>query len=329
MSVPPRGNAVSLSTIRATFDPSDVGAVAMSAYYRDAPTALVTSADPRASRVPTTGPLSIGSFYPPQDPAWSDVVFLATFDADVGNRCPMTGDVPFVVNRVDVANGSVLSISSAVPKFGDNLLTSTSRTSQFSPVIKYAVPRVARLPVLASTGRQALGNTFTVEFWAAQDNRLAPVLNNLPMRVVGARDRVTDPAWAVDEWLLELNATGGMRLNTITNWMPEVDGSGTLNDVTPASKTGDVWCHYALCRVDGTLYWCANGVVVVDDVSLTDPGVYGAFVGFRFDRLRIGSGEYTERDGFYGRLDDVRITVGTARYVGPTTYEVPVRAADS
>jgi len=276
--------------------------------------------------IPSSGTISLSNFYGTggtgyTDPQWANVIFLADYEADITNQAPITGTTANTIERT--GNGSI-TISQSSKKYGNNaLFTYTFTGITQSPLIRYTLPSLGNIAPQLSTGRQSLGNVFTVEFWAAA-NTVGYTTPHLPMRVLGTRDQLLSSSWVIDEWLLELPITGGIRMNSITNWLPYTNGNAALITSTPATKDGNTWCHYALCRNGNTLYWCVNGAVLVDSTSWTNSR--GSLIGFRIDRLLVGAAEYSQADGFRGRLDDIRITVGNVRYPGPTTYAVPTRA---
>lgn len=313
MSLPSPGTSISLSTIQGAFNPGGAATpVSMGTYFKGGSFTGIN--DTRAWNVPASGPLAMSRFYSKRDPSWASVAFLADFESSYGNATRSA-----TTFAVTLYSGTI-AISTAGGKFGNSATFATVPT--FSPVIKYTLPSLPALPV--ADGAQHLGNTFTVEFWGALNTSVGPV----QQRVMGSRDISLGSAWATNDWSIELSA-GGMRLATVTNWMPNTNGNAVLGASIPTPLDGTAWCHYALCRDGTSLFFCVNGAVFRDDNSLSDPAVYGSFArAFRFDRFLVGAAEYGVGDGYKGRMDDVRVTVGVARYTG-TTYAVPTESASA
>lgn len=98
------------------------------------------------------------------------------------------------------------------------------------------------------------------------------------------------------------------------------DGSSwkqTTATYTPASNT---WICWAFARSGSTLRIYANGTRIGNDIT----GVTGTF---DFSAGAIGDLRGAGA-GFAGRMDDLRITKGVARYTG-STYTVPTAAFDT
>lgn len=116
---------------------------------------------------------------------------------------------------------------------------------------------------------------------------------------------------------------GGWRLGTLTNGALQfIGGSSTITSAAGVAPVG-VWTHFGISRSGTTLYLSANGATVgtlANAPTWAAPTVYP-------NLLRLGAkitdgSSYDEQ--FYGFIDDVRITVGAARYSGP--YVVSMKA---
>ncbi len=99
-------------------------------------------------------------------------------------------------------------------------------------------------------------------------------------------------------------------------------GTGTLVLTSTNSVPMNVWTHVAFCRADGVLKAFINGVVSGSAANTTD------YNGSNVTKAAIGAQVQT-RNGTYdwlGRIDEVRITKGRARYSGnfdPPTAQFP------
>jgi len=152
---------------------------------------------------------------------------------------------------------------------------------------------------------------FTIEFWmyviARPSGNGGIMGNNIVNTSTGA-------------WLMYMDSSGGIQ--TQFGGYQQQAGSTTLNfGYVPAQSTG-TWIHYAFVRngTNATAY--VNGTIAV--TASTNWGTISIDSGSGSNTIVIGQGPPTVTTSINAYLDDVRVTIGTARYT--TNFSVPTTA---
>lgn len=122
--------------------------------------------------------------------------------------------------------------------------------------------------------------------------------------------------------LFELRSAGGLIVNYAIirdgfGYRVRLDGNGfaEVGTISGGISTG-VWYHWAMTRQSGTIRGYFNGNYETSDFGGAPADMGGP------DSLYIGCRNAT--DAFHnGWLDDIRFTVGTARYAGTGSYTIP------
>jgi len=93
-------------------------------------------------------------------------------------------------------------------------------------------------------------------------------------------------------------------------------GFAEVGTISGGISTG-VWYHWAVTRESGTINAYFNGNFEVSDFGVADADMGGPTGPIRIGALDASTAEH---DGW---IDDVRMTIGTARYTGMSSYSIP------
>jgi hypothetical protein len=98
-----------------------------------------------------------------------------------------------------------------------------------------------------------------------------------------------------------------------------VDYGTTAIITTTTGRTANTWQHIAVVRNSGTIYLYVNGV---------SAGSVANTINFTDTYLRISGFVDTQASpyGYYGYMDDIRVTLGYCRYPSGTTFTPPTQA---
>ena len=215
------------------------------------------------------------------DPNWANVVLLCKFDgADTSTTFT---DVSSSAHPLTATSATV---STAAPKFGTGAADVRSLTS-------------SRIAIGGSVADFQFGSgPFTVETWGYVMSTPTGASRVIVGNILGSTNL---------GWNFALTTSGS---NLTFNYSTTGTDSLTVSGVyTPAQNT---WVHYAVDRdASNVVRVYADGVVIASaTVSATlFASTAGWFIGNDGNNTR----------NFPGRLDEMRITKGVARYAGPFT----------
>lgn len=232
------------------------------------------------------------------DPYWNNVVTLLHMNGS--NNSILFTDVK---GRTWNNFNSVISTSTS--KFG-------GASGNFN---YYPITTDARLDSSASTDFDLFNGDFTVEMWVnTQTNPSSPTF--MPVVTIG-----TNSTFYVALRLLSNNPPSQLKLDSVV-----VAGSTTnicSSLLTGINLTGS-WHHIAWCYTHtSTSGGLSNGAntIYVDGVYLA--GGSSSVIDNSSNKMSFGANFVTTNGNFLGFMDEVRITKGTNRYPGTTTFTPP------
>jgi hypothetical protein len=190
----------------------------------------------------------------------------------------------------DICTIGTVQISTAQSKFGGSSI-------YFSGTLTNSVYPTLLTP---GSGYQLGNNNFTIEAW------IYPTSASQTAQIAGSAKNGTN-----SDWFFYLNA-GKLAFH----WNNSSDLTST------SSPAANAWSHVAVVRSGGNLYLYLNGSQVG---TTTVSGSIGSNTG---DNFTIGSDTTTASMPYAGYMDEIRITMGYARYTG-STYTTPTAAFPS
>lgn len=216
------------------------------------------------------------------DPLFTNVALLLHMNGADGS----TNFVDSSRHAWPVAASSPAKISTTQFKFGGGAAMFGGSTTSGALSIPDAAPLTLG------------GSSFTIEFWV----RFNTLTSNMALMSHAATSS-SDASWSL-AWF-----TGGSI--TFRHFANGTTGTSRTASWTPTPQT---WHHFAACRDSTTFLMFVDGVQVYANAS------FGTAAFFDSSAPLVVGARYTAReiplDGF---MDDVRITVGSARYVAPFT----------
>lgn len=130
--------------------------------------------------------------------------------------------------------------------------------------------------------------------------------------------------------LVIINEDSGYRVKLVGGGYSEADPSAGFSNVGTISGgiSVNTWYHFAVTRTGGNIRAYFNGNYEVGDSGLAPSNMGGPtgglVIGCKLNTINPDLAGYMDPDGFFnGHIDDVRMTIGTARYTGTGTYTVP------
>lgn len=228
------------------------------------------------------------------DPHWASVVCLAGFE----DATPfVTAEQSPLAQTVSYPS-SMSSFRSGISKFGNY-------SFQLDTIGGFNVPYNAAF--LSGT------TPFTVEFWG--------YLHDLADS--GTRDVCGQWGQTVGAWWLQCNHTATLikyfRLAISTDGGNTADA--TVFTHTALDLAAETWHHFAL-DFDGTDYRLFANGVLAEKVTAAH-SIYASSLPMFFGGRTDGGTVSTWGGGARMLVDDVRITVGTARYASDSSFSVP------
>jgi hypothetical protein len=153
-----------------------------------------------------------------------------------------------------------------------------------------------------NVGRYAIGSSnFTLEAWVRYASTSAGTRG-----IIGQRDGAfSDAAF---NWY----TTDGSLAHLSLAW----DAGGSNDYSVGMSYTYNVWYHLAVCKAGASLYFFKDGVQQGSTVSLPANNTIRTVTS---SPVAIGNGARATSVGFGGWIDDLRWTIGTARYTSNFT----------
>lgn len=225
----------------------------------------------------------------------------------------LTGDI-YAANVVAgcAFNGSAGSVTATditgkTAVFGGDAILSSTQSKSGS--VSLATGTTGFVDIGASTDYVFGTQNFTVEAWVYLTSlpstpNTAPIMTTLTSSNIG--------------WRFVISNVGGTYSFGL---QPGIGGGANVTFVTPPQI--NTWYHVAATRVGDTLQLFWNGAFM-GSTALT--------AGFSFQQgntLRIGRDHTSATQRLNGYVEDVRVTVGAARYVdtGVTSFSAPTSAA--
>jgi len=225
------------------------------------------------------------------DPYWSEVQLLAKFEG------------------IDAATAyTEVSANAAVASFSDNAQLDTAQSNFGSAsLLLDGTTDTVTFPDIANYN---LGTSdWTIEGFV-RFNTLPPLETSagpgyvfFSMWGASAADQVISYAVIQDAFGYRVRLAG--------------DGFAEVGTISGGISTG-TWYHWAMSRASGQIRAYFNGNYETSDFSVASADMEQSSEG-----IRIGSldGSNANHDGW---IDDVRVTIGTARYTGTSPITVPV-----
>lgn len=234
------------------------------------------------------------------DPYYSQVVLM------------LRGDGSFADSSLYGASGNVganVATNSATYLFGSGSLQFSGGTGTAS---YYYTP--------TSSAYTFGANNFTIEFWY----NLGASISATSGTNVGLMGNSAQGTFTTNTWQLYFNSTSGLTFaiynNTITLSAPAVSTVYTLGS----------WNHVAVVRNGTILFMFINGTLTatttIGSANMLDAG------GVNTNIIAVGASGIAANTTLTGFIDDLRVTIGTARYVAtflPATLANPNFAAVS
>jgi len=214
------------------------------------------------------------------------------------------GFTPVLINFLpaiyDASPGSLVATASSIRLPGD---TYTTDTYQWAPTSAYFDGNTQLTVTNADTVLQIGTADFTVEMWIRPESRSYPL--NQPMVILDFRPTSSNAAYLV----ITLTSSGLIYY-----------GIGGVNKIISTTAIPlSAWTHIAVVRSSGTTTLYLNGV---QEGTFADTTSYLSTA----NRPIIGGGGYNAMDRkFIGYMQDLRITIGVARYTG-TSFTLPTYA---
>jgi hypothetical protein len=214
------------------------------------------------------------------------------------------GFTPVLINFLpaiyDASPGSLVATASSIRLPGD---TYTTDTYQWAPTSTYFDGNTQLTVTNADTVLQIGTADFTVEMWIRPESR--PV-STKSMMILDFR-----PTSSNAQYLVIYTLTSGLIYYAV----------GTATKITGTTAIPlSAWTHIAVVRSSGTTTLYLNGVQ--EGTPFADTFSYLSTA----NRPIIGGGGFSATDSkFIGFMQDLRITIGVARYTG-TSFTLPTYA---
>lgn len=289
-----------VGTVSATLTGNASNGLSIGAYYNGSYTVTYTCyvSDVRITQSSSTTnpPLYTGAFIPPNAPLTN--ISTANY-ATIALLNFTAGGIIDYKSNVVLEAGNNIQTSNAVSKFGNASIYfgGTNSAMAFNASNQY----------LYSTANQNLvlgAGDFTIEWW----------MYPLAYPGVGAQS-----------WLFDFRPTSASTGAYIKIYMNQTSGpttvyggatSATLLVAAATPVPLNTWSHVAVVRQGTTVTLYHSGVSMGSTTDATNYTLNGLFIG---TQPSVGNSPY------YGYMDDIRITVGKARYTA--AFALPAQAA--
>jgi len=228
------------------------------------------------------------------DEYYYDNTLLMHFDSVQTGTYDIYGDQVSLLMHMDGLNNSTSFIDSSIynrtiNRYGDSKISSNQ--SIFGGTSAYFDGSGDYLAIPNANDMSFGTGDFTVELWVN-----VPDLN---------RDNFIFGPTNSGDFMIQLNAGGQLYIGRHNvNW----DGNITHN-IQP-----NTWTHIAITRNQGTMRFFINGSIIGSPFTNNNSYV--------INTLYIGT--HPNGSSFYGYMDEIRITKGTARYI--SNFSVPAEA---
>lgn len=259
-------------------------------------------------------------WYPSGSNTTLDSVLIYNYAADrFGHISDGVGLEP-IPSDADLATDPYIGYVKLLMHFNGADADTTFTDSTSSPVT-FTAAGDAKL----STANQKYGSASL-----ALDGTTDEISSTIPSKLqIGTQD------FCIDGWLyltslgalrtiIVMGSTSGnhgfmIRINASNNLeFLEIGGAGV--NMGPPTIAANTWTHFAISRTSGTIRGFIGGVLCASDYPISSD-----FCQSTAEPIEIGS--YSGSWNWIGNIDDLRITVGHARYgvvsFTPPTYEAP------
>ena len=254
---------------------------------------------------------------PPSDPDWANVAFFAEFGAPI--------DTSSAARSVDIL-GEIYSSGS--PARGSKSLN--PRLSIIPPQVNGALQ--------FSSSPDFTNEDFTIEAWFnsdAEPSNGGVIVSQWDSGSTSRKSHYLHWDGTNNRWIFEWSTDGSVTAGSVFfNHARSFDASN--DGITMAQAFDGEWHHIAVTRADTVITLFVDGVV--GGATSNDNDTIGTGVAIHFatnSDLRIGATQErtdTPQNVLDCFIDDVRITVGTARYTAaftPTSGPWPTGAGDA